>query len=274
MTQGEGQAAGVGGVAPAVGAATHGAVLQSILLNQQRSNSAQALMQVQLDNGFLLQAAAAVVAAPGVVGAAHGAVLQSILLNQQRCVNQQTIQQVQMETGFSSLKQCIDRWFVTLNDNVRRFGGTMQGGFARQDPTQAANRQAARNEPPLPQPPNLPVGATHRDPTAELAPNLHTLKEMWTEWKFGIGGRKPAQLFSRRERGGHGSGSKKMKFCRRLKIYLLLQKLVDEGRTSAEAIAAVKLAYGAAKSVTQFSEAIRLIPNHPSLNPPPRRRKE
>jgi len=67
---------------------------------------------------------------------------------------------------------------------------------------------------------------------------------------------------------------KKMKFCRRLKIYLLLQKLVDEGRTSAEAIAAVKLACGAAKSVTQFSEAIRLIPNHPSLNPLPRRRND
>jgi len=222
MTQGEGQAAGVGVVAPAVGATTHGAVLQSILLNQQRSNSAQALMQAQMDNGF------------------------------------------------SSMKQYIDRRFVTLNDNVRRFGGTTQGGFARQDPTQAANRRAAENEPPLPQPPNLPVGVVYRDPTAELAPNLHTLEELWTEWKFGIGGRKPAQMFSRRERGGHGSRSKKMKFCRRLKIYTLLQKLVDEGRTIAEAIAAVKLAHGAAKSVTQFSEAICLIPNHPSLNPLPR----
>ena len=65
-----------------------------------------------------------------------------------------------------------------------------------------------------------------------------------------------------------------MKFCRRLKICLLLQKPVDEGRTSAEAVAAVKLAHGAAKSVTQFSEAICLIPNHPSLNPLPRRRSD
>jgi len=226
MTQGEGQAAGVGVVAPAVGATTHGAVLQSILLNQQRSNCTQALVQVQMDNGF------------------------------------------------AAMKQYIARQFVTLNDNVRRFGGTIQGGFARQDSTQAANRRAAENEPPLPQPPNLPVGVVHRDPTAELAPNLHTLEELWTEWKFGIGGRKAAQLFSHRERGGHGSKAKKMKFCRRLKIYLLLQKLVDEGRTSAEAIAAVKLVYGAAKSVTQFSEAIWLIPNHPSLNPLPRRRND
>jgi len=73
------------------------------------------------------------------VGTAHGAILQSILLNRQRCVNQQAIQQVHMETGFSSMKQHMDRRFVTLNDNVRHFGGTIQGGFARQDPVQAAN---------------------------------------------------------------------------------------------------------------------------------------
>ena len=65
-----------------------------------------------------------------------------------------------------------------------------------------------------------------------------------------------------------------MKFCRRLKIYLLLQKLVEEGRTSAQAIEAVKTDYGAAKSVTQFSKAIRLIPNHPSINPLPQQRND
>jgi len=107
MTQGGGQAGqAAGGGAPfvpaAVGAATHGAVLQSILLNQQRTNQSQALMQVQMDNGF------------------------------------------------ASMKQHIAWQFVTLNDNVRRFGGAIQGGFARQDPTQAANRRAAENEPPLP----------------------------------------------------------------------------------------------------------------------------
>jgi len=218
--------------------------------------------------------AAAVVAAPGAVGAAHGAIPQSTLLNQQRCVNQQAIQQVQMETGFSSMKQHMDRRFVTLNNNVRRFGSAIRGGFARQDPTQAADRRAAENEPPLPQPPNLPVGVEHRDPTAKLAPNLHTLEEPWTEWKFGTGGRKPAHLFSHRERGGHGSRSKKMKFCRRLKICTLLQKSVDEGRTTTRAVANVKLACGATKLVTQFSEAMRLIPNCPLLNPLPQRRQD
>jgi len=139
---------------------------------------------------------------------------------------------------------------------------------------QAAGRHAARNEPALLPTLNLPVGVQYRDRTAKLAPNLHTLEELWTEWKFGIGGRKPAQLFSRPERGGHGSRAKKMKYCHRLKIYLLLQNLVDEGRTPAEAVAAIKSAYGASLSVTQFSEAIRRIPNHPSINPLPRRRND
>jgi len=208
-------------------------------------------------------------------GADHGQVLQSVLLNQQCSNSVQAVLQVQMDNGFASVKQHIDRRFVTLNDNVRHFGGAIQGGFARQDPAQAGNRQAARGELPPPQPPNLPVGVVHRDPTAELAPtNLHTLEELWTEWKFGTGGRKPAQLFSRAERGGHGSKAKKIKFCCRLKIYLLLQKLVDEGGTTAQAIAAVKLHCGAAKSVTQFSEAMRLIPNHPSLHPLPQKRND
>jgi len=205
--------------------------------------------------------------AHAVGGANQGQVLQSILLNQQRSNTMQAVMQVQMDDGFASMKQRMDRRFVMLNDNVRCFGGTIQGGFARQAPVQAGNRQAARGKSPLPQPPNPPVGIVHRDPTVELAPNLHTLEELWTEWKFGTGGRKPVQLFSCAERGGHGGKAKKMKFCRRLKIHLLLQKPVDEGRVTAQAIAAVKLRCGAAKSVTQFSEAIRRIPNHPSLQP-------
>jgi len=65
-----------------------------------------------------------------------------------------------------------------------------------------------------------------------------------------------------------------MKCYRRLKIYSLLQKLVDEDKTSAQAIADVKLTYGAAKSLTQFSEVIQLIPNHPSLNLLPQRQND
>jgi len=137
MTQGGGQAEQAGGGAPfvpaAAGAAAHGVVPQSILLNQQRTNQSQALVQVQMDNGF------------------------------------------------ASMKEHIGRQFVTLNDNVRRFGGALQGGLARQDSTQAADQQAAKNEPPLPQPPNLPVGVECRDPTAKLAPNLHTLDGRCTE---------------------------------------------------------------------------------------------
>jgi len=53
-----------------------------------------------------------------------------------------------------------------------------------------------------------------RDGAAELTPNLHTLEDLWNEWKFGLGGGKAAQHFAARERGGHGHRGKKMKHCR------------------------------------------------------------
>ena len=67
----------------------------------------------------------------------------------------------------------MQRQNTTLNDNIRRFGGTIQGGFARQDPTQAANRRRALAEIPLNR--RINAGNDREDPTAELAPNLHTL---------------------------------------------------------------------------------------------------
>jgi len=115
---------------------------------------------------------------------------------------------------------------------------------------------------------NLPAGVLEdRDPTAELTKNLHSLEDYWREWKCGVGGRKPAQLFSSRERGGHGSKRKSMMFSRRLRIYTLLQLLVDEGRTIAEAIEEIKNAYGHPLSMTSLSEAIRRVPRHPNMRP-------
>jgi len=205
----------------------------------------------------------------GVAGTDTGAMVQTIILNQQRTITNQALMQVQIDNRFAEMKTYIGRQNVTLNGNIHRFGGTVQGGFARQDPVQAGERQAALRERGLPLDAlNLPAGVLeHRDPTAELAKNLHSLEDYWREWKYGIGGRKPAQLFSSRERGGHGSKRKSMMFSRRLRIYTLLQLLVDEGRTIAQAIEDIKNAYGHALSMTRLSEAIRRVPRHPNIRP-------
>ena len=113
---------------------------------------------------------------------------------------------------------------------------------------------------------NLQPGA--RDGAAELTPNLHTLEDLWNEWKFGLGGRKAAQQFTPTERGGHGHRGKKMKYCRRKKIWSLQQKLVDEGRSPAEANHEIREAYGRSLSITALSEAIKRLPVHPNIRPP------
>jgi len=99
---------------------------------------------------------------------------------------------------------------VTLNDNVRRFGDTVQWGFAQQDPVQASNRRRA-----LAQQENRPPNAPD-DRNAELCPNLHTLQDPWEEWKFGVGGCNSASRFTGLERSGHGMKGKKQR-CGHLK---------------------------------------------------------
>jgi len=42
-----------------------------------------------------------------------------------------------------------------------------------------------------------------RDGTGKLTPKLHTLEDLWSKWKFGIGGWNLVQHFSSAERGGH-----------------------------------------------------------------------
>jgi len=105
--------------------------------------------------------------------------------------------------AFLSFKVWQQQLFVTLNDNVHRFGGTIQGGFARQDPAQGGNRRRAVAQQEN-RPPNTPDARN-----AKLCPNLHTLQDLWEEWEFGVGGHKPASRFDSQERSGQGSKGKK-----------------------------------------------------------------
>jgi len=71
------------------------------------------------------------VAPMGVCGATstNQAVLQSILLAQKCCQQSLSLLQGQIDNGFSAFKVRQQQWFVTLNHNVRRFRGTIQGGL-------------------------------------------------------------------------------------------------------------------------------------------------
>jgi len=80
-------------------------------------------------------AATAAGAAPG----ANTAVLQSSLSQQQRCAQSVSILHVHVDNQFQVMKAWQQQWFATMIDKIRRFGGAIQGGVARQDPVQASN---------------------------------------------------------------------------------------------------------------------------------------
>ena len=202
---------------------------------------------------------AATAVATAVNTGSHHAVLSSILLQQQRCAQSVSLLHMHVDNQFQAMKTFLQRQNTTLNGNIRRFGGTIQGGFARQDPVQAGDRRVAAAQ--LGNPPNDP----QEDGTAELVPNIRNLAELWDEWKFGIGGRKPAQFFTQQERGGYGNNGKKQRYYRRLKIWLLQQKLVNEGHPIGVANLAIREAYGRNLSLTNLSKMIQRLPDHPNI---------
>ena len=196
----------------------------------------------EVNTGTSLNAGGVGATAAGTAPGANTAVLQSILLQQQRCAQSVSALHVHVDSQFQVMKAWQQQRFATMIDNIRRFGGTIQGGFARQDPVQASNRRRA-----VAQQGNAPLGPPANRPDdghAELCPNLHTLHDLWDEYKFGIGGRKPASQFTSQECGEHGVNKKKQRCYRRKRIWDLMDRLTREGDTVDLGIAKIKVACG------------------------------
>jgi hypothetical protein len=135
-----------------------------------------------------------------------------------------------------------------LNDNIRRFGGTIQGGLARQHPERQAEVRRFLAEGPA---------VAQRDrawPT--LAPNIRDLMVLWNEWEYGIAGRKPAKDWTSVERGGGGNKKVKQMYHRRRNVWRIQQHLVNKGRNIHSANAFIERTYGSNQSITAISQAI------------------
>ena len=83
-------------------------------------------------------------------------------------------------------------------------------------------------------------------------PNLKSLFDLWDEYLNGVGGRKPARLFSETERG-----RVKYKYTRRKVVWDIVRKLVDLGHSSHRAIDMIYNVYGAQTSVTDIINRLR-----------------
>ena len=86
---------------------------------------------------------------------------------------------------------------------------------------------------------------------ATLVKNARNVGTIWQEWRYGVGGRKPARLFSEQERGKVTDA-----YGRRKPIYLLLSHLVRSGMLPATAIRKIELAYPG-KSMGFIAQDIR-----------------
>lgn len=102
--------------------------------------------------------------------------------------------------------------FQTLNNNIRRYGGTITSAFANQA------RQVPADWRQQVEPTNLfgAYGAPNR--RATLHPRPRDLFQLWTEWTTGIDGRKAAKDFTNAEQNNRVNGVKQT-FYRRLLIW-------------------------------------------------------
>ena len=169
--------------------------------------------------------------------------VQQLLINLQSLQRSVAENHQQMTQSVSSLRTWTQQQFRTVNTNIRSFGGTIQGALARQDPQQQARRrQATDPERQVEQEGTLP---------ATLSPTPRTLAELWEEYQFGIGGRKPAKDWTATERGNRIHGIKQ-KYYRRKFVWWTMEELIRRGDTRNTAINKIRTAYGWRCSVTQI----------------------
>ena len=88
---------------------------------------------------------------------------------------------------------------------------------------------------------------------ASLSPSPRTLHELWAEWQFGIGGRKPTRLFTEHESGVR---QHKSTFSRRKAFWELMEYLIRSGYTHDDACARVYRVYGENQSVSSILNQI------------------
>ena len=167
---------------------------------------------------------------------------QSMLVNLQRIQQEQAQHHQQAMNSIAGLRLWCRDQFRTVNNNIRAFGGTIQGGFVRQQPHNQARRRQLTDPDLQVQEGTLP---------ATLAPTPRTLAELWEEYQFGIGGRKPAKDFDRNERGNRHHGIKQ-KYYRRKFVWYTIEELIRRGDTRNAAINKIRDAYGWRCSVTQI----------------------
>ena len=130
----------------------------------------------------------------------------------------------QISANITETRTYLPDEFKTVNNNIRRNGGSIHTGFAHQlQRTGAGPSQEGRAASP-----DLYGAYGFNDPRAALSKKPRSLYQLWTEWQQGIDGNKPAKDFTKAERN---SKNNKQKFYRRLNVWALQAKLLRQGHS-------------------------------------------
>ena len=165
---------------------------------------------------------------------------------------------IELRNDIASLKLALEQGFATVNGNVKRVAIQPARRLATASGMDLLAGAAATGT----------VGASTLAPALammnppSLMPNPKSLFDLWDEYLNGVGGRKPARLFSETERG-----RVKYKYTRRKVVWDVVRKLVDLGHSSHRAIDMIYDVYGAQTSVTGIINRLRRDKKNGTLNP-------
>jgi hypothetical protein len=149
--------------------------------------------------------------------------------------------------------------YNNINNNIRRFGGTIEGAFVVQ---RGHGHGHGRDRDHADQ---SGQGALNQE--AQLSHNPRTLLELWREYKHGLNGRKPAEQFTPSERNSR-LGGVKQKWYRRNVVWQCMERLVRGGDTAQVAANKIYQAYGFTLSMTEIINSMirdKRTGGHPNL---------
>jgi hypothetical protein len=148
----------------------------------------------------------------------HNAQLMIMMSNLEQQIQEKfDVQNMQI----ASLQNMMMEQMQTVNNNIRRYGGTITSAFANQA------RQSGERVPQV-EPQNLLGAFGAMDRRATLTSRPRDLMQLWEEWTVGIGDRKAAKDFTTAERNNKVGGTKQ-RFYRRLLVWKTQARLIDGG---------------------------------------------
>jgi hypothetical protein len=154
-------------------------------------------------------------------------VMQSMLIQMNRMEHVQAQSQQTLLNAMSEMQTQHRRQFQVVNNNIRCFGGCIEGSLVRQVNSNRQQRLLAMNQADE----AAPMEALN---DAQLSSQPRDFITLWREYQFGLNGRKAARLFTTQERN-NANGKIKQKFYRRGEIWECMRRQIHRGLTPEQA---------------------------------------